>query len=75
MEVSKKDALKLISLPPYKTDEIEKKKIDYFWKKLKWHTMSFIKFFLIYPKHSDYKNDYFIFQFLQFYRKYLNQKM
>ncbi len=74
-EISREDALEKTKLPPYKTNEIERKKIDYFLKKIEMTNNEFQKILSDAPKkHLDYRNDYFIFQLLQFYRKYLNPK-
>ena len=74
-ELSREDALEKTKLPPYITNEIERKKVDYFLKKIEMNNNEFQKILSDVPKrHLDYRNDYFIFQLLQFYRKYLNPK-
>lgn len=74
-EISRKDALEKIKLPPYINKEIEQKKKDYFLKKIGMSDEDFEIILSSKPKmHLDYKNEYYIFQILQFYRKFLNVK-
>tara|TARA_Y200000002_G_C22666073_1_gene658024 strand:+ start:493 stop:1620 length:1128 start_codon:yes stop_codon:yes gene_type:complete len=74
-EIYRKDALEKIKLPPYINKEIERKKRDYFLKKIGMSDEDFEKILSSKPKmHLDYKNEYYIFQILQFYRRFLNPK-
>ena len=74
-ELSRNDAMKELEMHPYRTAEIEKSKKNYFIKKINFKGEEFNNIMSASPKkHSDYKNDQYIFKILQFYRKFLNPK-